>query len=73
MKKYRNLSGFSGVSAYEIQADAILVRFLDSARVYRYSRKSAGKAHVDEMKRLAETGRGLATYISQHAQDLYET
>ena len=72
MERYRNLSGNSGVQAYEILHDAILVHFAGSARVYRYSHASAGRHHVAEMKRLAIAGRGLSTYISRHVHDRYE-
>lgn len=72
MKRYRNLSGYSGVAAYALQADAVLVRFLDSARVYRYSHAHAGAEHVQRMQQLAQEGRGLATYIAQHVRDLYD-
>ncbi len=71
MKRYRNLSGKSGVVAYALAEDAIRVRFAGSDRVYEYSHASAGRAHVAEMKRLAAAGRGLSTYISRHVADRY--
>jgi hypothetical protein len=71
MKRYRNVAGDSGVVAYAITPTSIRVKFLGSDRIYEYSHKSAGKAHVERMKRLAETGRGLSTYISQHVADDY--
>ncbi|GAB3311727.1 hypothetical protein [Luteimonas notoginsengisoli] len=72
MHRYSDTTGGSGVEAFELCPDAILVRFRDSDRVYRYSHRTAGRARVDEMKRLALAGRGLATFISRHASDLYE-
>jgi len=72
MQRYANLSGDSGVAAYGIAPDAILVRFRDGDRVYRYSHRSAGREAVEEMKRLARAGHGLSTFISRHAWDLYE-
>ncbi len=72
MKRYLNLSGESGVVAYELRPDAIKVKFRGSDRVYVYSNVSAGAAHVTRMKRLAEAGKGLSTYISQHVHDRYE-
>ncbi len=71
MKRYGNLSGESGVVAYELAERSIRVRFARSDRIYEYSHASAGPAHVAEMKRLARAGRGLSTYISQHVADRY--
>ncbi|MEJ1097507.1 MULTISPECIES: hypothetical protein [unclassified Pseudoxanthomonas] len=72
MKRYLDLSGDSGVVAYELRPDAIKVKFRGSDRVYVYSHASAGATHVARMKRLAEAGRGLSTYISRHVHDRYE-
>ena len=67
-KKYDNSN--SGVTAYEIEKDAINVAFDDM--VYRYSHKKPGKSHVENMKKLARRGNGLSTYISQNIKDDYE-
>jgi hypothetical protein len=64
-------AGGSGVTHYEVGADFVRVRF-HGGRVYRYSYARAGVHHVERMKELAKAGRGLATYISQHAHDLYD-
>lgn len=66
MQPYRDVSGKSGILAYEVSTDSIRVRFR-SGDVYEYSYESAGHRHVEAMKKLASEGRGLATYISQHA------
>jgi len=71
MQRYRNLAGNSGVVAYAITPSSIRVKFAGADRIYEYSHVSAGKAHVEEMKRLAQAGRGLSTYISQHVADDY--
>ena len=71
MNPYKNLSEESGVKAYEIQEEGIRVQFL-SDDVYYYSNDIPGKKHVDEMKRLAKKGRGLATYISQNIRKNFE-
>lgn len=71
MTRYSNLSGTSGVRAYQLETTAILVEFKDRTQ-YRYSYASAGVANVEHMKRLAEAGRGLATFIRQSAYGLYE-
>ncbi len=66
MKKYENLHGNSGVSEYLPLLDSIKIRFRDDRRTYVYSYSVTGKHHVDEMKSLAEAGRGLATYVARH-------
>jgi hypothetical protein len=73
MRRYRDNTGNSGVVAYEIGDDFILVQFRDSDKIYWYSYRSAGKRHVDRMKILAEQGAGLSTYVSQHVKDKYES
>jgi hypothetical protein len=67
MKRYQNLSGDSGVDAYEIGEDFIKVRFRQGA-VYWYTGEGVGARHLAELKRLALSGRGLGTYISRHAE-----
>jgi hypothetical protein len=71
VKRYLNLSGDSGVTAYELGVDYIVIRFR-SGGPYRYSYARAGQHHVERMKSLAVAGRGLSTYISQHVHDRYD-
>ncbi|GLU35049.1 hypothetical protein WKR88_13990 [Trinickia caryophylli] len=71
MKRYRNLSGQSGVVAYEIGNGWIAVKF-DGGDVYRYTARSAGAENIKQMQRLAERGQGLSTFISRHVKDRYE-
>lgn len=70
MTPYKRLSGDSGVLAYLIEARAIRVKFVDG-RVYTYTHGSAGRDNVEQMKRLAQAGKGLSTFISQHVRDGY--
>lgn len=72
MVRYKNLSGDSGVEAYEIGPDYIIVKFSGASRTYSYSYGRAGSGHVEQMKILAITGRGLSTYISRHVKHLYD-
>jgi hypothetical protein len=72
MKKYGRLNGESGVAAYQIEDEAVRVRFVDGT-VYRYSYASSGPGHVENMKLLATTGRGLSSYISRYVRDSYES
>lgn len=71
MKLYQNKSGNSGVFAYETGRTFIRIQFLEGAR-YTYSYKSASKEHVEQMKLLAEEGKGLSGYISRHVKDAYD-
>jgi hypothetical protein len=60
----------SGVSAYEVGPDFIIVQFISGER-YRYDHHSPGRRHVEAMKKLAARNEGLATYISQHVKENY--
>jgi len=71
MKRYRNLSGNSGVVAYDIGPDFVRVKFIGSS-IYRYTYRSAGMENVECMKRLARDGRGLATFITRRVRDAHE-
>jgi hypothetical protein len=39
--------------------------------VYLYTYASAGKENIENMKTLAETGKGLSGYISVHVRDRF--
>lgn len=71
MERYRNSGGDSGVSAFEIGSDYILVQFSGTYRTYRYSYRKAGQNHVESMKRLARSGNGLNSYINRYVKKLY--
>ena len=73
MQNYRNQPGNSGVGAYAIHVDAIVVRFVNGS-TYRYARASAGARHLAAMKKLARAGAGLSAYISRHRDSVrYES
>jgi hypothetical protein len=65
MKRYGNLSGDSGVIAYELGTATIVVQFQGGDK-YEYTEQSAGVAVVATMRRLAESGRGLSAFMAQH-------
>jgi hypothetical protein len=71
LKRYGNRSGHSGVVAYAISADAIVVEFQDGWK-YEYTKRSAGAVTITTMHRLAAAGRGLSTFISRQVRDAYE-
>jgi hypothetical protein len=64
MKRYRNLGGDSGVSAYEIKTGSVAVRFA-SGETYVYTDQRAGADDVRTMQNLAMSGQGLSTFIAQ--------
>ena len=72
MESYRNIGRDSGVSTYEIGTDYIKVKFSGTSRTYTYSYRKAGSYHVETMKRLAQSGKGLNSYINKHVKNLYD-
>jgi hypothetical protein len=64
MKHYRNLSGKSGVAAYEEAPGSIVIVFRNGER-YTYTHESAGARQVGVMQELARAGRGLSTFIAR--------
>jgi hypothetical protein len=72
MERYRNSGGDSGVSAYEIGSDYIIVKFSGTAKTYRYSYRKAGQNHVENLKRLAQSGSGLNSYINNFVKFKYD-
>lgn len=67
MITYRNLWGDSNVIAYQNWADFIIVQFKSGTHtIYTYTYGSAGSSVVEHMKRLAEAGHWLNSYISTH-------
>lgn len=72
MEQYRNLGRDSGVSSYEIGTSYIKVKFSGTARIYTYSYRKAGVVHVENMKKLAQSGKDLNSYINQHVKYAYD-
>lgn len=70
MQRYGNLDGNSGVSYYEAGPDFIRIQFLGGS-IYRYDHQRPGRDHVEEMKTLASSGRGLSSYLSRHVAGAY--
>jgi len=70
MHRYKNISGDSGVVAYDIGRRSITVEFHSGER-YLYTDDSAGADNITEMQRLATLGSGLSTYISQIVRERY--
>lgn len=70
MKRYKNLSGQSGIVAFELGADSIRIKFNDGF-IYLYTARSSGSLHVRNMQQLAMDGEGLNSYISRHVREHY--
>ncbi|KQX96363.1 hypothetical protein ASD22_13360 [Rhodanobacter sp. Root480] len=70
MKRYRNLDGKSGVTAYECGDGFIRVRFVNGD-IYEYTDKATGREHIANMQKLAQAGLGLSTYVSRFVHDDY--
>ena len=70
MERYKNLSGESGVVAYELLPSAIVVQF-NNGWQYEYTERSAGAPAVATMHQLARAGRGLSGFISMNVRDAY--
>lgn len=66
MMKYANRHGNSGVELWDFDADSVSIKFVTSARVYRYTFQVTGYAQVRRMKQLGIAGRGLSTYIAKN-------
>ena len=63
MTPYKNIDGDSNVIVYETGADFIRVQF-SRGEIYLYTYESAGAANIEHMKRLAEAGHGLNSFIN---------
>jgi len=77
MIDYKNLSGKSNVSRYQIGQDFVIVEFRtsnkDGSTTYKYSYKSAGQFNIEQMKILATHGAGLNSFINTAVRKLYES
>lgn len=65
MTKYKNLGGDSPIRAYEYDATSIRIQFNDGS-IYEYTSAKLGEAVLREMKRLADVGQGLCSYINSN-------
>jgi hypothetical protein len=67
MKTYKDLNGNSGISAYEYGEDWMKVQFKHGG-IYEYRSSGIGSEHLSEMKKLADSGDELNTYINTHPE-----
>ena len=68
MLPYGNRAGKSGIVAYQIGAESIEVEF-SSGWIYLFNYETPGALRVERMKELAQSGRGLATFISKYVKE----
>ena len=71
MTIYANQGNNSGILAYEIKDDSIIIQF-SSGVTYLYTYASAGSGNIEEMKQLAIEGRGLNSFIMKYVRTSYE-
>jgi hypothetical protein len=72
MARYKNHTGNSNITSYNVGKDFIQVSFEGSDKVYKYSHQSAGKENIDQMKKLAEAGTGLGSFIHKNVKHKHE-
>jgi hypothetical protein len=70
MEPYKNLAGDSGVTAYQLTREGIVVQFQDGWK-YEYTKQSAGAAAITTMRRLATNGTGLSSFVSANVRKAY--
>jgi len=71
MKRYEDRSGRGGITGYENLPDGIILEFRYKDQ-YLYDYSQPGKEHVEQMKTLAEKGKGLTTYVNQNIRGNYK-
>lgn len=72
MEHYKNLNGDSSIAQFESGNDYIIVKYKDGKH-YKYTYISAGSYNVDQMKTLAQQGRGLNSFIMHNVSKRYES
>lgn len=70
MENYCDTRGDSGVSAFEVGADFIIIRFT-KGDTYLYDYFTTGSYHVNNVIRLARLGNGLNGYINLNTKHSY--
>ncbi len=65
MRIYTDLNGDSGISAYDYGDEWIRIQFKHGG-TYEYRLAGIGSSHLNNLKRLADSGDGLNTYLNQN-------
>lgn len=72
MIHYANHSRRSSIESYFITEHSIKVKFKNNRTIYVYNSMTNGH-HIEEMKRLAKSGKGLGAYIAKRKKTLQFT
>jgi hypothetical protein len=72
MTPYGDHARQHGVVSYEVGPESIDVEFT-SGWIYHFSYANPGQLRVDRMKELAQSGKGLSTFISKHVKNRFES
>jgi hypothetical protein len=62
MRIYKNESGKSAVKAYDYGEDWIRIQF-ENGKIYTYTDDSSSVLKIEQMKKLADLGLGLYTFL----------
>ncbi|WP_286266942.1 hypothetical protein [Thalassotalea atypica] len=71
MHQYSDIYGDSNIVGYQVDETSLTVWFKDVVTPYIYSYMSAGAEHIEVMKILAASGRGLNDYINNNVRFKY--
>ncbi len=70
MQPYLDPDGNSGIAAYELGDDWIIIKFKSGSR-FLYNTQSCGAENIAQMKKLAVLGNGLQSYINLKVKKRY--
>lgn len=71
MERYKNLSGNSPVTNFQIEEDRITVWFKGNPKPYIYPEYKTGSSHLAQLKAKAISGSGLNAYITKNVKDKF--
>ena len=72
MQPYGHHARQHGVLGYEVGPESIDVEFT-SGWIYHFSYTNPGAPRVERMKELAQSGKGLSTFINKHVRNRFES
>jgi len=68
MTVYKNLSGDPTISSYEISQNQMIIEYTNGS-AFLYNQTFSGTLNLFIMKDLAQTGKGLETYIQRFVDE----